>query len=365
MSGYRAVGLVLALGLLAGCGAGPGPAEATQAAEATSAVATDRAAERVEATQAAPSGGSIYLYGESHGVEAILERELELWGQHYDAGLRHLFVEMPYYSAQALNRWMQAEDDSLLEAYVDRQVSRDFYSDIKRQYPETVFHGVDVGLAYESLGAQYLAYLQDRGLEDTEEYRLTQASADQGRQFAQAWDTSYRETMMTESFIREFDALGGQSVAGFFGANHANPEYMEYMLAQVPSLAMALEGRYGAHVQAEDLSWMGYATEPLRIDTLTVGDKTYQAAYFGSMPLQSPQYYSREYWRLEGAFEDFAGCPAAGDVLPFDNYPMRVEEGQVFVIDYTRKNLTTERYYYRAAGGTWHGRPATEAFLAP
>ena len=39
------------------------------------------------------STGRIYLYGELHGNEKILEKELELWKKYYhEENMRHLFV---------------------------------------------------------------------------------------------------------------------------------------------------------------------------------------------------------------------------------------------------------------------------------
>ena len=47
---------------------------------------------------------SVLLVGEQHSVPKILDRELELWDALYHKqGARHLFVELPYYTAQLLN----------------------------------------------------------------------------------------------------------------------------------------------------------------------------------------------------------------------------------------------------------------------
>ena len=57
----------------------------------------------------------VLLVGEQHSVPAILDRELELWDALYhEQGARHLFVELPYYTAQLLNEWMAQEGDALL-----------------------------------------------------------------------------------------------------------------------------------------------------------------------------------------------------------------------------------------------------------
>ena len=58
--------------------------------------------------------GEIYLYGEYHANEHLLQKELALWKDCYARGVRYLFVELPYYTAQYLNLWMQAEDDTIL-----------------------------------------------------------------------------------------------------------------------------------------------------------------------------------------------------------------------------------------------------------
>jgi len=39
--------------------------------------------------------GQIYLYGESHGVQELIEEEFRLWKNYYEGGMRHLFVELP------------------------------------------------------------------------------------------------------------------------------------------------------------------------------------------------------------------------------------------------------------------------------
>ena len=51
-------------------------------------------------------------------------------------------------------------------------------------------------------------------------------------------------------------------------------------------------------------------------------------------------------------------------MLPYDNYPIPIEAGQVFVIDYTRKDGTSERKYYRSdEGEQWNGMDCTTEFI--
>ena len=117
--------------------------------------------------------GTIYLYGEKHNDEEIMTLELELWQQYYnEQGMRHLFVEYSYYTAQLLNQWMQAEDDEILEKIfrawdgtsAGGEANRNFLKAIKETCPETVFHGTDIGHQYNSIGAKYLMILKNRAL---------------------------------------------------------------------------------------------------------------------------------------------------------------------------------------------------------
>lgn len=74
-------------------------------------------------------------------------------------------------------------------------------------------------------------------------------------------------------------------------------------------------------------------------------------------------YTKREFWRLENSYNEFADKKKTGDVLPYNNYPMVIETGQVFVIDYTLKDGSIERMYYRSDGNKWNGQMTTEQFV--
>lgn len=312
----------------------------------------------------------IYLYGEAHSVGKILDRELALWASYYEErGMRHLFVEYPYYTAELLNLWMQADSDEILDAiYEDWAGSaaysplvREFYRELKRLCPETVFHGTDVGHQFLTTGERYLGYLRKNGMEDTEQYRLAQACIEQGRTYYQRQDAVYRENRMAENFIRAFDALEGESIVGFYGAAHTGTEDMDYT-GQVPSMANQLHQRYGGMLYTEDLSWMEKDIAPLRMDSIVIAGREYEASYFGEMDLRSfsDTYTSRAYWRVEDAYADLADSPATGDVLPYNNYPMLIVPGQIFALDYTRTDGTLERMYFRAdEGAVWNGMPTT------
>jgi len=319
------------------------------------------------------STGKIYLYGESHGVEKILEKELELWGKHYhEEHMRHLFTELPYYTAEFLNIWMNADSDDILdEVFEDwegtasyKPVVKDFYKKIKSEYPETIFHGTDVGHQYNTTGQRFLKYLEENNLKDTEVYTLTEEAIKQGQYYYRSKDDIYRENKMVENFIREFDKLKDENIMGIYGSAHTDFNAMDNNTQSIPCMANQLKKRYGDAIYSENLSLLEKLAEPVRVDILTINGKEYEASYFGEQDLNGfKDYACREFWRLENAYDEFKNKKKTGDVLPYDNYPMLIEKGQVFVIDYTKTDGSVERKYYRSDGRIWRGSPATEEFI--
>ena len=318
-----------------------------------------------------PSTGKIYLYGETHGVEAILAQELERWQEYYhEENMRHLFVELPYYTAEYLNLYMTAENDDILDTvYEDwagtaiyTSAVKDFYKQIKETCPETVFHGTDVGHQYDTTGARFLTYLENSGLRESEQYALAEQAIEQGEEYYNRNDYGYRENRMVENFVRAFDGLNGENIMGIYGTAHTAVNAMATGSQKVASMAGQLHERYSDALHIEDLKEV---TQPLHMDHIRVGSTVYQAAYLGRQDLSQmlPDYLYRDFWRLENAYEDFKNCLKTGDVLPYDNYPAQLEAEQVFVIDYVLKDGTTQRKYYRSDGADWQGRPSTEEFV--
>lgn len=328
---------------------------------------------RPAAKKEQPSG-EIFLYGEQHSVEKILEKELELWSSYYhNDGMRDLFVELPYYTAEYMNIWMESDSDDILDSlYQDwtgtalhSQEVVDFYKRIKNECPETVFHGTDVGHQYDTTGKRFLEYLASIDAQQSLLYKLSQENIKQGQYYYRHSDYVYRENKMVENFIRELDALNGADVMGIYGSAHTNIEAMAYTTDSVPCMANQLHKKYGDALHTEDLSSLALNNEAYRTDILTVGGKEYTALYFGKVDLSAvlPDYQYREFWRLENAYDDFKDNPVTGNVLPYNNYPMGIETGQIFVIDYTKADGTIVREYHRSDGNTWQGSFATEEFI--
>jgi len=325
-------------------------------------------------TQTEQKSGQMYLYGEQHDVENILKKELELWSSYYHKdGIRDLFVELPYYTAGYLNLWMQSDSDDILDLlYQDwagtamqSQEIIDFYKQIKSECPETVFHGTDVGHQYDTTGTRYLEYLTSIGQKESEAYRLSQENIEQGRYYYEHSDHVYRENKMVENFIREMEGLDGASIMGIYGSAHIGIEAMDYATNSVPCMANQLHKKYGDALHTEDLTSFALNHEAYRVDTIEIGEKQYTALYWGKVDLSAvlPDYQYREFWQVENAYDDFKGNPTTGNVLPYNNYPMEIETGQIFIIEYTKADGSVIREYHRSDGNTWQGSVVTEEFL--
>jgi len=204
--------------------------------------------------------GRIHLYGESHGNREILNREFEIWSEHYANGMRHLFVELPYFTGQFLNQWMKESDDRTLDqVYADwkgtashNQQTLDFYKRIKKHCPETIFHGTDVGHQYAATGARFLKVLEERNLSGSREYQLTKENIAQGIAFYRRTNWIYREDIMVSNFDREIRALNGQSIMGIYGAAHTGLGSRDFT-GRIPCMAAQLRELYGSAVESVDL----------------------------------------------------------------------------------------------------------------
>jgi len=320
--------------------------------------------------------GQIFLYGEAHGVERLMNRQLEIWGDYYhNHGMRHLFIEWTYFTAEFLNVWMrQDNDDILYELYNDWQGSGadepiylEFFRTIKRDFPETVFHGVDILQWQYPTGRRFLQHLEDNDMQGSDVYLLTlealEQVEEQGRRLAERGyvDSEFRVTKMAENFIRAFDELGGQSVMGIFGAAHTTLGFYEREATDIRTFAERLSERYGDSLHLTDLRlWM--STVPIRVDVVSINGVDYEAAYFGTNFFEREDFVSLSFWRLENAYDDFRNKPTNGDWLPADNYPMPIETYQVFFLDVTMTDGSVLREFFRSDGEELESRVITTGF---
>ena len=74
-------------------------------------------------------------------------------------------------------------------------------------------------------------------------------------------------------------------------------------------------------------------------------------------------YSHREFWRLEDAYPYFRDSVLTNYVLPFNNFPVPIETGQVFVIRYTRLDNSYQYGFYRSSGLIWNDLESTQEFV--
>lgn len=206
----------------------------------------------------------ISLYGEAHGFKRYYDIEFEAWSKYYDEGYRNLFVELPYYSAEFLNEWMKADSDELIDLFFEEiqgtqsgnESYYEFFHEIKERCPETIFYGTDVGHQYDTTGARYLEYLEENGLDDSEQYRLAKECIRQGIEFCnndteQNGMTELRESYMVSNFIDAYTRCGGGRIMGIYGSYHMN-------LYNPDLMAGKLRAQYGDIISSVKLSTLAF-----------------------------------------------------------------------------------------------------------
>ena len=304
--------------------------------------------------------GQIYMYGESHSDKDCLDRELQLWKSFYRQGMRHLFVETSFFTAEWLNEWMKkANDDILIQIHEDGKGTPNyslnvyiFYQKIKEQCPETVFHGFDVGHQYDTTGKRYLDHLASLGQSDSEPYRRTQENIEQGRRYYQnkkKSDNFYREEVMTRNFIKDFEALNGESVMVITGALHVDSQGIDDYLDRsrdprfCHSMLRRLKERYGNAVHAESLTIPTGFTKKSIVHQY---GSDFDAFYFGTYPL--PPCKAVEFWQLAGAVAGFGDVPNTKEYLNDAQFPMKLYECEIYLLKCTKLDGSVENQYYRS-----------------
>ncbi|WP_073998324.1 hypothetical protein [Anaerococcus urinomassiliensis] len=219
----------------------------------------------------------IYLYGEEHGTQTDTDKEFALWKDYYDKeGMRNLFLEVPNYVAGYLNLWMDEEDDQILEILRDQYKFSQgnklkhygkLLRRIKKECPQTVFHGTDIGDFNDTLGQGYLKHLQK--INDKTQIDRVKEVMDQGdrrdayiKEYKENQEDTrlariadFREHMLVENFIYEFDNLEDKRIMGIYGAYHvSNPEKIQMGEAEI--MGDQIKSRYGDIVSTSILSEM-------------------------------------------------------------------------------------------------------------
>lgn len=283
----------------------------------------------------------IYLYGEIHGSEIVNIKEFEIWKDFYNRGFRHLFMELQYFYAGLLNRWMKSETNEIPDIlFASKTVGnsdfdRIFFVKIKEYCPETVFHGTDIGHQFETIGTSYLNSLSP----DSEEYRLTLENIEQGRKYYEAWqkniDEDYieanREKAMTENFIREFDSVNSD-IVGFYGESHIFSEGSGTFGMDENMHSMIKKHYSDNTVIIAD--YIKNSLEPIYNSVINLHGKIYDASCFGDIytPFDEECEYIRIF-RINEPGSEFKNYPKKENFIPEALYPIYINEGDVFIID--------------------------------
>ena len=204
----------------------------------------------------------IFLYGEAHDYKGIKKAEVDLWGKYYkEYGIRNLFIEDSYIDAQFLNMWMKSDDDEILnELYDDcdgtlahTEENLNFFKEIKKKYPETVFYGTDVCHTYKTGGKRYLKYLEENGKVGTDDYNRSVESIEQGKKYYADEETGnkYRENIMVKNFVDEYEKLEDKRIVGIYGTSHVLPYSNDYF-NEIPCMANQLNKKYPKILNIED-----------------------------------------------------------------------------------------------------------------
>lgn len=313
---------------------------------------------------------TIFLYGEEHSVKEIMEKELELWGQYYVSGMRHLFLEIPYYSAEFLNIWMQEDNDNILDEFYEdlkgtlvyNELTKRFYKTIKEKYPETIFHGTDVGHQYNTTGTRYLNYLKENNIQDKRVER-TKEIIKQGQIYYKNRDNSYRENKMVKNFIREYNLIADEKIMGIYGNFHTKKNGR--VDESTPTMVNNLIIKYGEEaIKIEDLTYLVPEKKVVRTDAITISGKKFKAFYYGIENLRGfKDFESREFWKLEDAYDYIKDFQFINDILPYDNYPVNVKKGDVFCVRVIKRNKESLTLFYRASGGEFASKELTQGFF--
>ncbi len=221
----------------------------------------------------------IQLYGETHGVDVYYQAELLEWQKCYAQGERNLFVELPYYTAEFLNVWMHEDNDAILDQiFEDIQGTASgvpgyaaFFRSIKETCPDTVFYGTDVGHLSQTTGARYLQYLEENGLQESENYALAEMCIQQGEAYRAANDSDtttgispVRESYMVSNFIDAYTRCGGGKIMGIYGSYHTDLRNPELMAGQ-------LQSHYGDIISSVKLSTLLSQKKPYTLGFCVTG----------------------------------------------------------------------------------------------
>ena len=212
--------------------------------------------------------GQVFIYGEHHGDQGVLEEELKIWDNYYNNyGFRHLIVEWSAYHAEMLNTYINSKDDEIWNNLYKNLVKQganassihvyNFYKTIKYKYPETILHGIDVtsvntnpeGVANEALYYGWICESQyDKVLESLKQSEIYYLKEDLYKK------REYRELTLGRNFMKVLTSLKGENVMDICGNAHSVRNGYRVDLLNVPIMSNIVYRSIGENLYEEDLA---------------------------------------------------------------------------------------------------------------
>lgn len=315
-----------------------------------------------------------YLFGEIHGAEAVCQKEFEIWQDFYKRGFRHLFMELPYFYAGFLNMWIKsASDDILSELFSEKtsgnsEFDRKFFKDIKAFCPETIFHGTDIGHAFNTTGKRYLETVSP----DSEEYRIAAENIEQGQKYYRTWQNSangeysdmegIREKAISENFIREFDSVCCD-IVGFYGDAHVFSEETGTFGIE-ENMCSIIKKHYGDSIAIAP-EFIKNLINPLFCTEIFINGNNYIAENFGKVytPFDKTCEYI-EIFRIADPEHDFERYIKKDNFIPQALYPCIINSNDVFLINSLKDNKIVLKQIFICDGfSEEYGKITTEISL--
>lgn len=335
--------------------------------------------------------GQIFIYGETHGDQGILEEEFDIRHNYYKSyGFRHLLIEFSVVTAEKLNAYLRSDTDEIWNTmfmnFIESKASCAtihfyyFIKKIKENCPETIFHGIDVA---EGHGndinniVNYLNSLIKKGELNKDLFEKAKNNFIDAIFYNENRGTkdgeSYREEKMAENVLNEFNSLKNYNVMGIFGSAHTDKNGSNFFFKNSPNMGNMLDKNIGYNLYSESLDSFanGDRTKPDKDfienelgykDPSSIDLNSYEYIYLGKKDMTnfSDLYKERTFYLVENAYEDFKNIPLTGEVLPFDNYPVEIELNNVYAIDYLTYDNEIVRKYYRSDPNQYYeGKPTT------
>ena len=154
---------------------------------------------------------------------------------------------------------------------------------------------------------------------------------------------------------------------GIYGLAHVKKGEFTKESYTVNSMANQLTEIYGDRVITIDLSGellKGLLEEPIYTEDIEIGTKVYTAEFFGkSENTGSDLIKSYDFWKLTDSYDEFKSLEQTGKVIPQHNYPMKLEENNVYIIIASLKDDTTMTYYTISDGDIEDGLLITKMIL--